>query len=439
MTDGSPIRLMIRFSLPLLLINVLQLVFVVVDSAILGRLLGVNAFASVGVTGSIHWMGLSSIFGIVHGFSVQFAQRFGAKDEEGLRKSFATGLILALLLSAVIIITGVFGARPVLRLLDTPRNLIDGAAVYLIVFFAGAPVVFAYNILGGMLRSLGDSRTPLNAMILATVLNIGFDFALVVPFGIAGVSAATILAQGTASVYCFIVLKKTGYLRGDGFRWDGGAAAGLLKLGLPLAIRNAVIEIGGFVVQRHTNTYGEEFIAGIAAAKRMYSLLLVAGGAVEAAVATFVAQNFGAGLKERVRRGVYDGLKMMLVSTAAIMAISLPFGRQILALLVEGDPVQIALVLDAGVQQLTVYSIGLPLLCLLFLYRSALQGIGNTFIPMLSGIFEFLLRIVTVVTLTPIWDKWGVYLSDAFGWVAATSLLVISYYIVFKRLYAQSP
>jgi putative MATE family efflux protein len=439
MTEGKPLRLMVRFALPLLLANMLQLLFAVVDSAVIGRLLGVGAFASVGAISSLFWLSLSAVFGMMHGFGVLFAQRFGAGNECGLRGSFATGLILSAILSILAGLAGIFICRPLLALLNTPPELMDGAVTYISVFYAGAPIIFAYNLFGGMLRAMGDSKTPLRAMILATILNITLDFALVIPFGIAGVSAATLLAQLTASAYCFRALKKTGYLQGDGFRFERSAAKELLRLGLPLSFRNAVIEVGGLIVQRYINGYGENFVAGIAAAKRMYSLLLVAGGAVEAAVATFVAQNFGAKKPDRVRQGVKDGLRLMMISTAVIMAITLPLARQILGLLIEGDPAQVGAVLDVGTRQLTIFAAGLPILSVLFLYRSALQGIGNTFIPMLSGFVEMGMRIASVMLLTPVWGDWGVYLPDAAGWVGATPLLVISYFVVYKKYRRELP
>jgi len=433
MTEGNPVRLMISFSLPLLLVSVMQLLFTVVDVFVLGRLLGWKEFASVGSATALHWMSSSAIQGMTHGFSVLFAQRFGAKDPVGLRKSFATGIILSLVLGAVVTLIGIFACRSILDLIGTSEILKKGAADYLIVFFIGAPIVFIYNLFVGMIRALGDGRTTLFAMILMTLLKITLNFAMVFPFGIPGVSAATILAQFAASLYCFLALKKSGYLQGDGFRWDTPTSKKLLRLGLPLSFRNAVIEVGGLIVQRYINAYEETFVAGIAAARRMYDLLLVAANAVEAAVATFVAQNFGAGKLDRVRRGVRDGLKMMMVSVAVTMAVTLPFGRWILSLLIEGSPASIGAILDAGTIQLTVNALCLPLLCLLLLYRSSLQSVGNTLIPTASGFVELVMQVSSVAFLTPVWSQWGVFMSDASGWLAASSLLATSFYIVYKK------
>nr|AGS53240.1 hypothetical protein [uncultured bacterium contig00149] len=434
MTDGNPVRLMVRFSLPLLLVNTLQLMFTVVDAAVLGRVLGVSAFAAVGASASPHWIILSAILGFTQGFGILFAQRFGAKDHAGLRSAVRTSIVISAVLSALVAVGYPLLCRNLLELLRTPAELMDDAAIYLIVYFAGAPITFAFNLGGTLLRALGDSKTPLRAAILATLLNIALDIALVYPFGVAGVSVATLLSQAAACVYCFPALRRTGYIGGDGWRWDTPTAKELMRLGFPPALRNVVIEVGGLVVQWYINDYGEVFVAGIAAARRMYALLLVAGGAVEGAVATFVAQNAGARQWARVRRGVNYGLLMMLAAGAFAMAITLPFGRQILGLFIEGDaPEVVAALLDIGVRQLTLLSLGMPILSLLFVYRSSLQGVGNAIIPMLSGFVELATRMATVVLLTPHFGQWGVLLSSPAAWVTATVLLLVSYYVVASR------
>jgi len=235
-------------------------------------------------------------------------------------------------------------------------------------------------------------------------------------------------------VFCFRAIRKTGILQGCGLKFDPGSARPLLRLALPLGFRNAVIEVGGLIVQRYVNAYGTEFVAGVAAAKRMYSLLMIAGGAIEASISTFVAQNFGAERFDRVKQGLKDGLRLALVSVVVIMALALPLGRQILGLLIEGDPVQVGAVLDVGARQLRLMTLGLPFLYLLFLYRAALQGLGNTFIPMLSGFVELILRITSVLVLTRFLGQWGVMLSDPLAWPFATMLLMVSYFIVYRKV-----
>jgi len=434
MTEGKPLSLMIKFSVPLLISNALQMLFVVVDSAIVGRILGVGAFASIGATASPHWLVFSAVIGINIGFGTLLAQRFGAKDIDGLRRAFVTAMYISLAFGVVIGVGGVFACRPLLELLATPPDIIDGAVIYLGWLWAGKPLVVLYNLLAMTLFSLGNSRTPLYAMIVASVVNVTLNLVLIFPFGIAGVAAASLVAQATGIIFCAVAIHKTGLFKGCGARFDPSSAKPLLKLGLPLGFRNAVIEIGGLIMQRYINEYGTEFVAGMAAARRMYSFLMIGGGAIEASVGTFVAQNFGAKQWKRVKRGVRDGLKMAIVSAIFLMAISFPLGRHILSLFIDGDAEQVAAVLDVGTRQLNLMTAGLPLLYLLFLYRAALQGLSNTVIPMLSGFAELAMRIISVVLLTGVLGVWGIHLADPIGWPVAAVLLISSYFIVFKRV-----
>ena len=434
MTDGKPIRLMIQFALPLVLTNALQMLFTVADSAVVGRILGVNAFAAVLATANLHWFVLSFSFGMSQGFGTYFAQRFGADDFDGLRRAFVTAAYIALGFGVVVGGIGIAASRPVLVLLETPQELLYDSIVYLAIILGGLPIMFIYNMLSMSLYSLGDSRTPLKASIIAMALNIALNLLLIFPFGIAGVAVASLVAQSVASIYCFITLKKTGILDGCGLKPHRDAVRPLLKFALPLGFRNAVIEVGGLLVQRYINISGTEYVAGIGAARRMYSLLMIAGGAIEASTMTFVAQNFGAGRFDRVKSGVKDGLRLALFSALIIMALVLPFGRGIMGLMVSGDPYQINAVLDIGEQQLRIMAVFLPFLHLLFLFRAALQGIGNTIIPMISGFVEAGTKIFSAIVITQMFGIWGVFLSDPLGWPIATALLVIAYAVSFKGI-----
>ena len=428
MTEGKPLRLMIGFAVPLLLANALQMFYTIADSAIVGRILGVSALASIGATASPYWLVYGAVLSTTQGFGVVFAQRFGAKDMDGLRRAFVTAVCLAAAFSAVFGCIGALGSRFMLRMLNTPPVLLDGAVTYLSWLLGGIFIAFAYSLMGSMLRALGDSKTPMRGMMFSSMLNIALDLALIIPFGVKGAAAAALLAQSAACVYCFLVLRKSGVLNGCVFKWDTDSAAAMLRLGLPLGFRSVIIEAGGLVVQLHVNNYGMEFVAGIAVAKRMYGLLLIAASALEATNATYTAQNYGAGNYKRVKQGIFTGGLLTLAAAAAIMAFTLPLGRFILGLLIEGEPGQITAVLDIGVRQLTALTLGLPVLHLLFLYRSALEGIGKPLFPTLSGFMELGFRVSSVLLLTPIMGEWGIFLSDPAGWVAAAGLLVVSYY-----------
>ena len=434
MTEGKPFVLMIKFSVPMLFANVLQLLYTLADSAVIGRILGVNAFAAVGSTASPYWLAFGAILGITQGFGVVFAQNFGAKDTPGMRRAFSTAVLLSAIISIAWACGGIILCKPALAFLNTPPELMSDAVLYLSVLYGGVPVTFAYNLIGAMLRALGDSRTPLEATVLGTILNIALDFALVIPYGIAGVAAATLLAQLAACAYCARQLRNIKEARLARKNLSAAAAKTLLRLGLPLGLRNNVIEIGSLVVQACINKYGADFVAGVTAAIRMYSLLMVAGSAMDASVATFVAQNFGAGRIDRVKRGVMTGVKLMLVSSAAISAFVLVFGRAVLSFFIAGEPGRIAAVLDIGQRQLNTLALGLPVLYLLQLFRSSLEGLGNSFIPMLSGFVECIARIILVTLLTPVMGVWSVYMADPSGWFPASALLITAYLIEYRKI-----
>ena len=427
MTEGKPFGLMARFAVPMALANALNLAYTLADGAVLGRLLGVDAFAAVGATASLYWLVLSFAIGVAQGFGVLFAQRFGAKDAPGLRKAFATSALLAAGLGALVAGAGVAWSRLALAALNTPLELMGGASLYIGWLLGGMPVTFANLLAGAMLRSLGDSKTPLRAMAFSTALNIALDVALAVPFGIAGVAAATLLSQLAACAYCARSLRGLGGARFTRRDLCSDSAKALLRLALPIGARNAVIEAGGLAVQAYVNAYGADFVTGVAAAKRMYSFMLAAGSAFEASVATFVAQNFGAGRIARVRRGVSVGLWTMLAASAVVAAATLLFGRAAISLLIEGEPARIAVVLDYGQRQLMALAAGLPALHVLFLFRSALQGVGDTRAPALSGFLELAGRLAAVLLLAPVVGIWGVYFADAAGWLLAAILLAASY------------
>ena len=434
MTEGKPLRLMINFSIPLVFANILQMLYVLVNGAIVGRMLGVRAFASLGSTVSIHWLLLSVVIGITYGFGTIFGQQYGAKDMAGLRRSFATSIYLSLLFSVLIGIAGAFGSRGMLVLLNTPLELLDGATIYLKVMLIGMPITFILNLLFAKLRALGDSKTPFRAIILSSFLNIALDFALVIPFGLRGIAVATLLAQAVGGIYCAITLHKSGIFRGMSYKPDTTQAIALLRLGLPIGLRNAVIDIGGLIVQRYVNGYGMEFVAGVTVAKRMYSLLLIAGFAIEATVVTFVAQNYGAGKFERIKQGVSCGLKMVLISVTGIMVFAMFCGRWIMSLLIEGSEAQMAHVFEIGVKQLIVIVAGLPLLYLALLYRAAIQGMGKPLIPVLAGISEMLLRTFLMIFMISIWDEWGVLLADPIGWLPAALMLGLSFKVIYRQV-----
>ena len=280
MTQGVPAKLIFSFAIPLMLGNVFQQFYTVVDTAIVGQALGVHALAAIGAADWLNWLVLGMVQGFAQGFSIYMAQRFGADDHEGLNRSIGATVSLAAVISVVLLAISQVTMKPVLMMMNTPQEVMGGALIYLRIMFAGIPIIMAYNVLASILRALGDSKTPLYAMVAASVLNIVLDLLFVMAFhwGIAGAVVATVLAQLFAAIYCLravmkirIIKLKKEYLLPERFM-----ARRLLGLGMPVALQNMIIAVGGMVVQTVVNRYGVLFVAGFTATNKLYGILEIA-------------------------------------------------------------------------------------------------------------------------------------------------------------------
>ena len=432
MTQGSPTRLILGFCLPIVAGNLFQQFYSLVDTLVIGRVEGVTALAAVSSAGWLDWLVLSIAMGMAQGFGIQIAQSFGAKDEPELRRAAGQGLLLSV---AVVLLIGALSQwllRPTLVLMRSPDNTIDLTCLYLRIIFGGLPLVMAYNLFSGYLRAIGDSRTPLIAMTTAAICNILLDILFVATFrwSVVGVASATVLSQGISCVICLIALLRLPLmrLRPDDLHPDRPMMRRLISLGLPLAFQNLIISVGGLVLQGVVNSFGFLFMAGFNAAMRLTGLIELAGTSIGSAVGTFAGQNLGAGRVDRVRLGLRKSAQIAFGMALAVSACMLLFGRNILSLFVQDNPEIVAQVLTIGYRYLSVMSLGLPMLYMLFVYRSTLQGLGDTVAPMLSGIIELVMRMGTVLLLPLLIGEWGVYIAEIMAWFGASVMLIISCY-----------
>jgi putative MATE family efflux protein len=440
MTQGKPSSHIFRFALPVMGSYICQQLYTLSDAAVLGRLVGVQAFAAVGAAGLISWMAISIVLGLTQGFGTLLAQRYGAGDWAGLRRSMAMSVWIALAAGLLIAAAGLLCVKPVLRILNTPPELISESSAYLYWMLGGIPVTMAYNLTATLLRSLGDSKTPFTAVILSSVTNIILDILLVTVFrmGVAGVAVATVLSQACAFAWCVYALrteKKALPKRAD-FIWEPRIAERLLPLGVPLAFRNAVISAGGLAVQAVINGYGALFIAGVTAAKKYYGLIEIACAGLEGAIGTYVGQNAGAKQPDRIREGVAYTRRVGLIAAITIAALAALFARPLVGLLVSGEPEEAAALQrlqDTGVNTLRAMAACVPALYMLCIHRSAIQGLGNAIYPMLSGFTELALRLLSVWLLVRWAGEWGIYFADGIGWIGAACLLRVAYIRVFRR------
>lgn len=441
MTDGKPAALIFTFALPLMIGNVFQQLYTVVDTMVVGKGLGVSALAALGAADWMNWLMLGIIQGITQGFGILMAQEFGAGKYEDLRKTIGCSIALSLISSVVLLFGGQALARPVLKLLQTPPEIIDNSLLYLRIMYLGIPVVMSYNLFATVLRSLGDGKTPLHAMIVAAVTNIALDllFVLVFGFGISGAAIATLIAQMISSLYCLYHIRKIEILKlaSSDYKLDGPLSSKLLMLGFPMAFQNAIISVGGMIVQFVVNGFGVIFIAGFTATNKLYGVLEVAATSYGYSMVTYSGQNLGAGKIDRVRKGMRASLFIALITSAAIAIIMLLGGRAILSCFISGTPEEFEQTLQIAYYYLAIMSICLPILYVLHVTRSTIQGMGNTVLPMVSGIAEFIMRAVTAILLPMIVGETGIFYAEIMAWMGADIILVSSYFVVIRKIERQ--
>ena len=437
MTKGNPYKLILRFALPLMLGNIFQQMYTLVDTMVVGKGVGVDALAAVGAADWLNWMCFGMVGGLAQGFSIPVAQEFGAGHKEKLKKTVGNLITVSAVCSLVMVVLFQLLALPVLEILKTPEEIKPMALLYVRIFFAGLPIAMAYNVLAATLRAMGDGKTPLYAMVVASVINIGLDvlFVIVLPFGIAGAAIATLIAETIASVYCYMALRRTDGMQfgKQNFVPEREKVIHLLKLSLPLAFQNAVICIGGMIVQFVVNGFGVLFIAGYTATNKLYGLLEMAAVSFGYAISTYVGQNVGAGEYKRLKSGHIAALVVSMATSFVITSAMLTFGKVFISMFLSGTPAEI---LEAGTvawRYLLFMSLALPALYLLYVYRSALQGMGNTVIPMVSGILEFFMRTGMVLGMTGLVGSDGIFWAEISAWIGAAVLLGISYYAIMAK------
>lgn len=434
MTQGRPGKLIFAFAMPLMVGNVFQQLYTVVDTMVVGKYLGVGALAALGAADWMNWMMLGIVQGFTQGCAILMAREFGAGNYLRLRDVIGNAGVLSVLFSLLLMGLGQLAARPVLVLLQTPGDILGDALLYLRVMYLGVPVMMAYNLLACVLRSLGDGKTPLQAMAVASVTNIVLDllFVMVFQWGIAGAAAATLIAQVVSGLFCLYHIGKLELLRlsKTNLRLQRETAPHLLGLGFPMAFQNCIIAIGGMIVQFVVNGSGVIFIAGFTATNKLYGVLEIAATSYGYAMITYVSQNLGAGRYRRIRQGTRAALAIAAATSLVIAAVMLVFGRAILSCFISGTPQEVEQAMETAYFYLAIMSVGLPVLYVLHVMRSAVQGMGNTALPMVSGVVEFIMRTATALYLPLAVGEAGIFFAEPAAWMGADVVLACSYFIV---------
>ncbi|MBQ0052797.1 MAG: MATE family efflux transporter [Treponema sp.] len=438
MTEGKTLPMLIKFALPLVAGNVFQLMYTFFDTAIVGKYLGVQALAALGAVEYLIWLLYGMVQGITQGFSIKMSQDFGAGDVKSLKQVVGNSVVLSIITSIFLLALGILTSKPILLLLHTPKEILPLSTLYINILFAGLPVIFAYNLLAGLLRSLGNSKTPLHAVIVSSIINIALDliFVLVFKWGIAGAAIATLIAQIAASVFCFVKLAKIPQVQIA--RRDLHPSPSLCKklylLGLPLAVQGSIIAVGGMIVEFVVNSFGVTFIAAYVAVTKLYGLLDIAATSFGFALMTFVGQNHGAKLYGRIKSGTKSGMTLSLTCSIIIAVIMIVFGKTVLTLFVSKGDANGGQVMETAYSYLRLMSIFLPTLYLLWLTRSIIQGLGNTIIPMVSGIMEFVMRTGSALVLPIFIGSNGILYAEVLAWIGADLVLIPAFIHMFRKM-----
>lgn len=438
MTSGSPLSLILSFSLPLMAGNVFQQLYTMVDTMVVGKALGVEALAALGATDWLYWMILGMIQGVTQGFGILMAREFGAKQLENLRTVVGNSVVLSAISAVAFLVLGQLLGKAILTQLNTPPEIMDWSLLYLRIMLGGIPIVMAYNLLATVLRSLGDGQSPLRAMILASIINIVLDliFVLIFHWGIAGAAAATLIAQTVSGVYCLVKICKIDFLllNKKHFSLNVSLAKRLLCLGFPMAGQNAIIAVGGMIIQSVVNGYGVTFIGGFTATNKLYGLLEIAATSYGYAMITYVGQNLGAQKYDRIRKGVKCAVSIAILTSIVISIGMLLFGKRIISSFLSGTAQEVEEALQVGYVYLVYMSACLSALYILHVTRSAVQGMGDTVLPMVSGLAEFVMRTGGVLLLPAIMGENGVFAAEVLAWAGADMILIPSYFIRLKQV-----
>lgn len=438
LTTGRPWRVILSFSIPLLLGNVVQQMYQFADAIVVGRHLGVTSLAAVGATGPLLFLLLGFAWGLTSGFAIPLAQAFGARDDAGVRRSVATGVLLSGATSILLTAGAPLIAGPLLVALQTPPELLPEATAFTQISFLGASATMFFNYLSAIIRAIGDSRTPLVFLTISCALNVGLVILLVGPldWGVGGAALATVVAQGVSVVLCLEFVRRRLpmlHLRRGDWRVTRADIADHLRLGLPMGFQASIIAIGTLTVQVALNTLGADAVAAYTTASRVDSLAVALLASLGLAVSMYTAQNHGGRRPDRIRRGVKEATVMAIGAGVVLGGLMIAFGVPMVRLFVgEGsdDVVELAHLM------LILNGCGYWALGMLFVLRGALQGLGRTLVPTVTGVIELIARVVAAIALGALIGFAGVALSNPLAWVGAILLLVPAYLRAHRSLAA---
>lgn len=435
MTHGSPMKLILGFTIPLLFGNLFQQFYSMVDTIIVGRVLGTGPLAAVGSTGSVTFLIIGFCLGLCSGFAIPVAQRFGSRDYDELRRFIGNAVWLCVGFGALLTLLTVVFCRNILELMGTPADILDDAYAYLVIIFAGIPATFLYNMLAGIQRALGDSRTPVVFLVIASVINIALDVVLIVliPLGVAGAALATVVSQLAAGLACLVYASRhyeVLRISRDDFKLRAPYVRRLIGMGLPMALQTSITAIGSVILQASVNSLGSQAVASVTAGSKLYMFFACAYDAMGVTMSTYSGQNIGARKIDRIGQGVKAcGIVGIVYSVLALLVIVF-FGKWLLLLFVDASETAI---LAAAYQYLLTSGLFLIPLTYVNVLRLTIQGMGYSRLAMFAGVFEMVARGGTGALLVPAFGFAAACFAGPIAWLMADSFLIPAYFHVIRR------
>lgn len=429
MTTGSPARHILTFALPLLLGNLFQQLYNMVDSVVVGNYVGKNALAAVGTCGSMSFLFFSLSSGLAIGIGIIVSQFYGAKDEQQVRNTIANSIYVLVTAALAVSVLGILLCPALLRLLQTPKHIMEDATLYLRTTCAGIIAIALYNGVAAVLRALGDSRTPLYFLILSSVVNVILDLAFVIycDMGVFGVALATIISQAVSAVTCLLyAYHKVPYFRltREELRPHKAIILKSFRLGIPMALQSSMIAISCMVLQGVVNSFGDTVMAAFTITSRVEQIIQQPFNSLGTAMTTYAGQNMGAGKPDRVRKGLRQATLMILAFCLLMVPIFFLLGPQIVRIFVKEQDV-----IEMGYRALRITSLFYFGLGMIYVPRGLLNGCGDTAFSMINGITEVACRIgySQILLRIPILGYWSVWITTGLTWITVATVCMIRY------------
>ena len=441
MTTGSPLKCILRFCIPLLIGNLFQQFYNLADSILVGRILGLNAFAGVGVTGALNFLIIGFALGVCSGLSIPISQSFGAGRTDLVRKRTAQLVWLGFGISVLIQIVCFFWTDDLLRLMNTPEEIFDDAYRYIFLIFMGVGATMLYNLSSAVLRALGDSRTPLHFLVGAVAINVFLDilFMKYLHTGVEGAAWATVLSQLASGIACVLyILRKIPFMniRRSDLRPDWRIMRLMLRIGVPMGAQFAITAVGSIIMQSAVNGLGATAVAAVSAAAKVHNIVAAPLESCGIAMATYCGQNLGAGRIDRIRRGVLDTTVVSMLYCVAAFLFNYTAGQKVALLFVDASEIR---VLRLAQQYLVAMSAFYPTLAVIFIFRNGLQGMGYSGEAMLAGVSELIARVLVAFVLVGRIGFNGVCCANPSAWVFADTVLLVLYFREMRHIRSANP